>query len=207
MDILELVKQHAPIIGDQIAEMLGISRATIRSDLSLLVMLGYLDSKPKVGYFIGKNGDAMQNIPQKLLQLKVKDVQSAPINVRETTSVHDAIITLFMDNVGSLTVINEDGFLIGVLSRKDLLKVSLGHTDTSQIPVSLVMTRQPNIITITPDDTILEAGRRLIHHAVDTLPVVTGNSGRDPFKLEVVGRITKTTMTKVLIDLAFTGNE
>lgn len=38
-----LVQRSAPITGEQIAER-SISRPTIRSDLSVLVMLGYLDA-------------------------------------------------------------------------------------------------------------------------------------------------------------------
>lgn len=53
MEIIDLVKKHAPITGERIAELLGISRPTIRSDLAVLVMLRYIDAKPKVGYFLG----------------------------------------------------------------------------------------------------------------------------------------------------------
>ena len=55
-EILKLVKTHAPITGDQLAEMMGIGKPTLRADLSLLVMLGLLEAKPKVGYFPGRGG-------------------------------------------------------------------------------------------------------------------------------------------------------
>ena len=35
-EIIEIVKEGEPIIGDEIAERLGLSRATIRPDLSIL---------------------------------------------------------------------------------------------------------------------------------------------------------------------------
>ncbi len=203
MEIIRLVKQHEPITGDQIAEMLGLSRPTIRSDFSLLVMLGFLDAKPKVGYFLGKSVSDGNPISRRLLGMKVKEAQSVAVNVRETTSVHDAVVTLFLEDVGSLIVTDEDGMLVGMLSRKDLLKFALGNANASATPVSLVMTRQPNIITVSPDESILEAARRMIDHQVDSLPVVVATA-KDASKLkqEVVGRITKTTMTRMLIDLA-----
>ncbi|MDB4866996.1 MAG: hypothetical protein JWR03_1329, partial [Cohnella sp.] len=37
IEIIGLVKRHAPVTGEQIAEHLGISRPTIRSDLSVLI--------------------------------------------------------------------------------------------------------------------------------------------------------------------------
>jgi len=199
MEIVELVKAHEPITGEQIAEMLGVSRPTIRSDLSVLVMLGIINAKPKVGYFLGSSlSPAAENL-KKLHSMKGRDVQGGPIIVRETTTVSDAVVTLFLENVGTLIVTNEEGELTGIVSRKDLLKVTLGNTNAASMPVSLVMTRQPNIITIGPNDPVIAAAEKLIHHQVDCLPVVQqGEHG----KIEVVGRVTKTTMTRVLLEIA-----
>jgi CBS domain-containing protein/biotin operon repressor len=205
LEIVEYIKTHAPITGEQIAEMLGISRPTIRSDLTILVMLGYIDAKPKVGYFLGKTQMQDSVLSLKLEELKVKDIQSIPIVVRDASTVHDAVVTLFLENVGSLIVTDQEGTLVGIVSRKDLLKVTLGNSNASAMPISLVMTRQPNIITVGPDDSVLEAARKLIHHQVDSLPVVTSiklSNGQE--RMEVVGRVTKTNMTHLLLDLATT---
>lgn len=204
LEIIRLVKQHAPITGDQLAEQLNLSRPTIRSDLALLVMLGYLDAKPKVGYFLGDAAVSDHHGARKLQGLKVKDVQSVPVNILETATVHDAVVALFMENVGSLMVTNAEGELVGMVSRKDLLKVTLGNAGAAGMPVSLVMSRQPNIITVSPEDPVVEAGRKMIHHQVDSLPVVAKHQDTPggPVRLEVVGRITKTTMTRLLVELA-----
>ncbi len=53
-EIIEILKKHEPITAEQIAEMLGVSKGTIRSDLAVLVMTGNIEAKPKVGYFLGK---------------------------------------------------------------------------------------------------------------------------------------------------------
>lgn len=201
LEIVRLVKRHAPITGEQIAEMLGLSRPTIRSDLSLLVMLGHLNAKPKVGYFLGTKSDGEGVGESGAAQLKVKAVQALPVIIRESATVHDAVVTLFMENVGSLVVNDEAGALAGVISRKDLLKVTLGNPGAATMPVSLVMTRHPNVFVTTPEETVLDASRKMIHHQVDGLPVVVPHPD-DPSKWEVVGRITKTTMTKLLAGLA-----
>lgn len=198
------MKGNAPITGEQIADLLGLSRPTIRSDLSILVMLGYLDAKPKVGYFPGKVISEEGKASHLLSDLKVKDVQALPVIVRETTSVHDAVVTLFLENVGSLIVTDVEGTLLGIVSRKDLLKVTLGNPAAGTMPISLVMTRQPNIITVSPEDTVLDAGRKMLTHQVDSFPVIQKvNDQYGSEKVEVVGRITKTTMVKVLVDYAF----
>jgi CBS domain-containing protein len=199
VEIVELVKAHEPITGEQIAEMLGVSRPTIRSDLSVLVMLGIINAKPKVGYFLGSSMSPAAESLKKLHSMKVRDVQGVPIIVRETTTVNDAVVTLFLENVGSLIVTNDEGELTGIVSRKDLLKVTLGNTNAANMPVSLVMTRQPNIITIEPSDSVIAAAEKLINHQVDCLPVVQKN---EHGKIEVVGRVTKSTMTRVLLEIA-----
>lgn len=190
-----------PITGEQIAEQLGVSRPTIRSDLSLLVMLGYIDAKPKVGYFLAQAAVPENVNLQKLVSLKVKDVQSRAIIVSEISTVGDAVVTLFLENVGSLIVADEEGSLQGVVSRKDLLKVTLGNSAAATMPVGMVMTRS-NLICVDAEDDVVEAARKMIYHEVDSLPVVHKHESEvDKPKLEVIGRITKTSMTKLLLEL------
>jgi CBS domain-containing protein/predicted transcriptional regulator len=202
LEITDIVKKQAPITGDHIAERLGVSKPTIRSDLAVLVMLGYIDAKPKVGYFLGKAFEGGAVSVQRLKEYKVKDIQGVPVVVQGTASVHDAVITLFLENVGTLVVVDAEGCLEGIVSRKDLLKVTLGNAASSTMPVHLVMTRQPNIVTISPDESVIDAARRMIHHQVDSLPVVKPSAEGQGQKQLVVGRITKTHMTRVLLELA-----
>jgi CBS domain-containing protein len=185
--------------------MLGLSRPTLRSDLALLVMLGYVDAKPKVGYTPGSEMSKGGQASQRLQVLRVKDVQSVPVVIRETATVHDAVISLFTENVGSLVVVDEDSCLSGIISRKDLLKLTLGNTAAATMPVSIVMTREPNVIHVQPDDLVLEAARKMITHQVDSLPVVMraqNDNGQGRTRWEVVGRMSKTIMTQILLKLA-----
>lgn len=162
-------------------------------------MLGYLDAKPKVGYFPGKQVRSNGLLP---LELRVKDVMSMPIIVRETSTINDAVVALFLENAGTLIVADEESTLLGVVSRKDLLKVTLGNPMAATMPVSFVMTRSP-LITVSPEDSVIDAAKKLDEHQIETLPVVTRSSddGRTD-KWEVVGRISKSTMTKVLLRIA-----
>lgn len=200
LEIVNIVKKHAPITGEQIAEMLTVSRPTIRSDLSLLVMLDYIAAKPKVGYFLGEKAEQKESEALILRDIKVGEVQGLPIVVDVKTTVQDAVVTLFLENIGSLIVTDEMGNLAGVISRKDLLKVTLGNPGASSMPVSMVMTRHPNIVTITPGESVLEAARKMIHHQVDSLPVVTCADFSSESDCQIVGRITKTTIIKLLLD-------
>ncbi|MFD2875474.1 helix-turn-helix transcriptional regulator [Paenibacillus rhizoplanae] len=192
--------------GDQIAESLGLSRPTIRGDLSILVMLEYVDAKPKVGYFPGTKAAARHNSRGLLQDTKVSDIQSIPVIIRENTTIQDAVVTLFLQDVGTLIICDSNGKLTGVASRKDFLKVTLGNPGAVTMPVSMVMTRQPKVVTVSPDDTVLDAAQRMIYHEVDSLPVVVpGNGEGSATGLDVVGRLTKTSIVKLLLELEAKG--
>lgn len=198
-----MVTRGAPITGEQIAETLGVSRPTIRSDLSVLVMLGYIDAKPKVGYFLGKALKPERSARNRMLEWKVKDRMSRPVVIRDTANVGDAVISLFVENVGSLIVTDDDDHLIGMVTPKDLLKFTMGNQGASTIPIRMVMTKHSQLVTVAPEDTLLEAARRMMAHQLNSLPVVQVRSpsvGQQ--EQEVVGRITKTNITQAMVELA-----
>lgn len=199
--ILRIVKDTGPITGEHIADKLSLARATLRPDLAILTMSGILEARPRVGYFYsGKSTNAL--IADKIHKITVGDLKSVPIVLRDDVSVYDAVVTMFLEDVGTLFLVGEDGILEGVISRKDLLKTTMGGTDTHKVPVKVVMTRMPNIITISPEESIFRAAEKLILHEVDALPVVRpvlDDKGQE--KLEVVGRITKTNITRLFVEL------
>lgn len=202
IDIIEFVQNQSPVTSDQIADFLNVNRATLRSDLAVLVMLGYLDAKPKVGYFPGQ-AQHVSTWSSRLDNMKVSDVQGVPIVISINATVQDAVISLFLENVGSLIVTDQRGALAGMVSRKDLLKVTLGNQSAPTMPVSLVMTRQPKIVTVEPDESILSAAKKLLHNEIGMLPVVRTTVDQDGSEfLEPIGRITKTTMTEIMLSLA-----
>jgi DeoR family transcriptional regulator, catabolite repression regulator len=194
---LQIVKDHGPITGESIAEKLNLTRATLRPDLAILTMAGYLEARPRVGYFYtGKTGS--QLLADKIKKIKVGDYQSIPVVVNENVSVYDAIVTMFLEDVGTLFVIDDESLLVGVLSRKDLLRASIGKQELTTIPVNIIMTRMPNIAVCYKDDPLIEVAEQLIEKQIDAMPVVR----KTEKGYEVIGRITKTNMTKALVALA-----
>ncbi|MCA1063435.1 helix-turn-helix transcriptional regulator [Rossellomorea sp. AcN35-11] len=196
--ILQIVKDNGPITGEQIADRLNLTRATLRPDLAILTMAGYLDARPRVGYFYtGKTGT--QLLTENLNKIYVKDYQSIPVVVNENVSVYDAIVTMFLEDVGTLFVVDTNTYLVGVLSRKDLLRASIGKQELSTLPVNIIMTRMPNITVCEKDDQLIGVAKDLIHKQIDSVPVVKKTEKGD---LEVIGRITKTNITKAFVALA-----
>jgi len=198
--IVEIVKNNEPITSEEIAAKLNITRAALRPDLSILTMAGILEARPRVGYFYaGKNQKGL--ISEKIKSIKVSDIKAVPVVIREEASVYDAIVTLFLEDVGTLFVVQEDGSLCGVISRKDLLKIAIGNADIKQIPVSVVMTRMPNLVTVTLDESAYDAARKIVEHQVDALPVIKLKEVDGKQKYEVVGKVTKTTITKLFVEI------
>lgn len=183
--IIKIVRSHEPISGDKIAEKLGLTKPTLRSDLSLLTMTGILDARPRVGYIY--SGQTIEPLLyEELFHLKVQEIMVPPVFITQGTSIQDAITDLFMHNTGSLYVIDDEGDFVGLLSRKDLLRATVNNNNIGQTPVAMIMTRVPNIITITPKERIIDAGYLIIHQQVDSLPVVAEEGSS-----KVIGKVSK----------------
>ncbi|MBP2098114.1 helix-turn-helix transcriptional regulator [Enterococcus rivorum] len=194
LEIIKIVKENEPISGDSIAKQLGLSRATLRSDLAILTMTGLLDARPKVGYFY--TGQTIEPLLyEKLYKVQVEELCIPPLLIHQSVTVYDAVTSLFMYDVGSLYVKDDNDELVGLISRKDLLRSAISNPNTDKTPVAMIMTRMPNIVTITADKTILEAGVLLMQHRIDTLPVIDKEQPK-----KVIGKITKTKIMEYFIN-------
>jgi CBS domain-containing protein len=197
--IIEIVKENEPITSENIAATLNVTRATLRSDLAILTMTGILDARPKVGYFytgVSKINLLSSNIKDK----KVEDIMSVPSLAKKDESIYDVIVTMFLSDVGSIVIIDEEEKVCGIVSRKDLLKSTIGGGDINKMPVGMIMTRTPNVVTTNKDDSILTATKKIIQHEIDSIPVVerTGKDGQD---MKAIGRISKTSITRLFLEM------
>ena len=197
--IIKLVKENPPITSEHLAEKLNVSRAAIRTDLSILTMIGILEAKPKVGYIIS------QKPPYSLLNelirnIRVSEIMSKPVVVEENVTVYDAIVYLFINDVGTLFIENQ-GALIGAVSRKDFLKFAMGGTDVHNVPVGLIMTRMPNIIFVSKEDNAYFAAKKIIDHEVDSLPVVEKSFNGTKEIYKIIGKISKTNITRLFVSI------
>jgi len=170
--ILIMLKEKSSLSGDEIAQNLNVTKSALRTDFSILTGLKLITAKQNKGYTYNK-----------CTIKRVRDCMSPQNSISVKTSVYDAIIHLFNFDLGTLIVV-ENEKLVGIISRKDLLKAALN---------SIIMTRMPNIVHCFEDDNIMEAIEKLIKHEIDSLPVLRKEKG----KLSLVGRFTKTNVTKL----------
>ncbi len=203
--IIEIVKNNEPITSDAIAQNLKLTRATLRPDLTILTMFGVLDARPKVGYFYcGKS--SLNFFSDRIRNIKVSEIKSVPVVVQEETTVYDAIVTMFLEDIGTIFVLS-DGYLSGVVSRKDFLKSAIGGVDINKMPVGVIMTRMPNIVITTSGESVFRAAIKIIEHQVDSLPVVEEINNDGDIRYKVIGRFSKTNITRLFVDLGKTDLE
>lgn len=199
-EIVRLVKEGQPITSEALASKLGVTRAALRPDLAILTMIGVLDARPKVGYVYSEKSSSSL-VYDYITKIKVKDIMSKPITVNEETMVYDAIVFLFLNDVGTLFVEN-NGNLTGAVSRKDFLKIAIGGTDIHKVPVGVIMTRMPNIICVLEEDNAYDVAKKIIGHEIDSIPViekVVTKDGKE--QLKIVGKVSKTNITRLFVKL------
>jgi len=198
-EILQIVKKEGPIPGKEIADKLSLTRATLRPDLAILTMAGSLEARPRVGYYLSSE-KTMKMKAAKYSSKLVNDFKALPIVISKSASVYDAIVQLFLEDVGTLYAVDDEGNLAGVISRKDLIRAAIGNKNLNELPVNVIMTRMPNIVTISPEETLLAAANKLINNHIDSLPVVREKEST-PHTYELIGRVTKTTITRAFLEL------
>lgn len=191
--IIEIVKNGEPISGGDIAKKLGLTKSTLRSDLAVLTMTGILDAKPKVGYYYSGLPDAPL-IQNEITHTQAGEIMVPPVIISPDLTIKDAITHLFMYDSGSLYVVGENRELIGIVSRKDLLRSAIigGEGDGA---VAIMMTRMPNIYRITKETLAIDAAKLISRHQIDSLPVMKSKDS-----LEIIGKVSKTTLVNFFIE-------
>jgi CBS domain-containing protein len=199
--IVQLVQEGGPLTGETIARQLKVTRAALRSDLAVLVTVGLLAARTKVGYFLTDRENHIL-LPEEIASILVRDIQSLPVAVNSAANAYDAMVAMFTEDVGSVFVVEAEGRLSGVVSRKDLLKAAqTGEGRLYDMPVKMVMTSLPRLVVTRGDESVIEAARKIIENEVDSLPVVQ-ETDQDKKNFKLVGRLTKTNLTRLLLDLA-----
>lgn len=188
-DIIEIVKEYQPITGDGIAEKLSLTRSALRTDFSILTGRGYLKSKPKVGYTYQEREEKKY----------IGDIMGEVVSVDYNLSVYETILKIFSKDVGTM-FITEGESLVGIVSRKDLLKIAIGKNDIDKVPINVIMTRMPNIIYCEEGEAIIDGVKKIIEHQIDCLPVVRVKEVKGKKIYKLVGRLTKTNIAKLFLE-------
>jgi CBS domain-containing protein len=196
--LVSLLRNEGPLTAEAIAGRMDMKKTTLRPDLTFLVRSGILSAKPKVGYYF--DGISNPSSQRNYTNLRVRDVLGPVQVVRENSSVYDAVVTLFLEDVETLFVVSDQDHLIGAISRKDLLKATIGGADLNKLPIGMVMTRLNHLVTVLEEDPLALAVNRLIEYEADAIPVVRPADKNVKRAFFVVGTISKTNITSLFYE-------
>lgn len=104
-------------------------------------------------------------------KLLVKDYMTEdPARLFQGDTVQDALRLLDADRFRHLPIIDGDGNAVGMISDRDLLAYTALRVSAEGVPVSKIM-RTP-VQSISRDEELVEAARRLLEYGVGALTVV-----------------------------------
>lgn len=195
--IINLLKEEGRLSANEIAHKLQVPKSDLESDLALLENLSVIAYKENFGYYYqgSKNYIVFAEV---LKYYAVENIMSMPVIVEDFVSIYDTIVFLFLENVGSI-YITKDSALVGVVSRKDLLKAAISDLDLKTTPVRSIMTKMPNIKTVEKTTSVYECAKTIVNSHIDGVAVVEKSASG----LKVVGRVTKTNITSLFVKMGY----
>ncbi|MFM8351274.1 MAG: HPP family protein [Actinomycetales bacterium] len=124
---------------------------------------------------------------------RVKDVMSRQVlTVEESESLWDAWQLLFVSGMHHLVVLDEDGDCLGILSDRGILAeipATAEHLDQRQVRDVLARVA---VISVHPEDAPQSAGRLMVAHDAEAVPVVD-HQGR------VIGVVTEADLIRWIV--------
>ncbi len=116
---------------------------------------------------------SIQRITARERKRTAADVMERAITIPETDSIQQAAALALETRCATLIVTSKNGDLAGVLTDWDITRATADGVPPDR-SLSAIMTRQ--VISVTPQDTILEVVRKLEYHEISALPVVNDNT-------------------------------
>ena len=117
-------------------------------------------------------------------------MSQAPVTIRDDTVYWEAFNTMREKDLHHIPVINQDNAVVGILTRRDL-QIAAQHFKEAQVEVSEVM--HTPVITISPDELLSDAAKKMIDNRIGGLPVLDSSG-------TMVGILTETDLLRVLSD-------
>ncbi len=121
-----------------------------------------------------------------------------PVVIPIDTAVTEVAETLAQADISGAPVVDASGFLVGVVSQTDLVRVAAARTGRGDgwqgMTARHVMSRSP--VTVRADTPVVEAARRMERHGIHRV-IVLDEAGAKP-----VGVISMSDLLPLLVDAA-----
>ncbi len=96
-------------------------------------------------------------------------IRDGVISCRSTDPITCAVAKMYMHNVGSVLVIDEDEKPVGIFTERDLVRV-VAEGISLDTPLMKVMSRK--LITANASESVISAAMKMIENNIRHLPVV-----------------------------------
>lgn len=103
---------------------------------------------------------------------------------REDATLLEVARRMVDEDISCLVVTDAGGYLDGIITHTDLVRVSLEEAEWPLKAVSDYMTR--NVLTVTPAATLADVGRLLVEHCVHRVVVVDGEESAPALPVAVI---------------------
>jgi CBS domain-containing protein len=104
--------------------------------------------------------------------MELREVMTTDVLEVELATTLQEACQAMRDRKASSVTVSEDGYLVGILTERDIVKAVAEGIDTTISHVRDYMTRSP--VAATPDMSVEEAVQIMIEHGFRHLPVVDG---------------------------------
>jgi CBS domain-containing protein len=88
----------------------------------------------------------------------------------------DAARKMVQEDISALGVRDEADYLVGIITRTDLLKAHLAYKDWTKQPVEKFMST--DLVTVTPETTLREVARLMVEHHIHRVVAVQEEAGK-----------------------------
>ena len=123
----------------------------------------------------------------------VKDyMNNQPKTVKGTTNVRDAVELMLSESLIGLCVIDDSNNLIGYVSEQDCVQEMLNDAFYCEEPAAVNVVMSTDVITVSPDNTIVELAQMIINNTPKNYPVISDK--------KLVGLISRTEVLQSLVD-------
>jgi len=89
----------------------------------------------------------------------------------------DAVRQMVPEDISALVIVDDQGYLVGLISRVDLIRAAIEQPDEwAALPVEAVMTRE--VVTVPPEATLREVGQILLDRHIHRVIVAEDEGGK-----------------------------
>jgi len=123
----------------------------------------------------------------------VKDyMNNQPNTVKSTTNVRDAVELMLKESLIGISVVDDNNNLVGYVSEQDCMQEMLNDAFYCEEPAAVNKVMSTDVITVTPENTIVELAQMIINNTPKNYPVIS--------QKKLVGIISRTEVLYALVE-------